>query len=126
MNYQLASTTIKTRMKAQATVPAEYPNIPFIPPNNEPYLSMRIDFINREADEIGGSARVDGAVIVEVRTPENSSTEVHDALCASTNLIFSDVDVGPLRFLAGRVQTLGVMNGRYKSKIVVPFFFLED
>ena len=125
MNYQDVSTLIKTLMTG-VSVNAEYPNLPFVAPENEPYVSLRIDFFNRAAYEVGGSTNVDGTVVVEVRSPENSSTETHDALCLEVQNIFSDIDSGALRFTVGRVQTLGLMNGRYRSRVVVPFFYLED
>lgn len=129
--YEAVTTAIKQRMVDNANLlPVSriaFPNQAFDAPDNVMYGKMEVAFRDRKTEEVGSQLQsVQGAMVLEVVSPLNVSTEAHDSACAEVLGFYNDVDVGALRFLVGRVETTGAAAGRYRSRVVCPFHYYVE
>ena len=126
MSFSTARRDIENRLSDNwATTPIAWENVPFVPPNDEAWISLSIfeDDVRRITIGNPGTHRVMGIITISINIPESTGTKLARDHADSLAPIFRDKQFNGITCREAKLGNGGTKDGWYTMVLSVPFYW---
>lgn len=126
MSFSTARRDIEKRLDANwATTPVAFENVKFNPPNDSPWVKLRIfeNSVNRINIGSPGFHRAQGTIIVEIYTLLGTGSNTGRSYADTIAAIFRDAQFNGITCREASVEIAGEINGWWQTNVSIPFFW---